>query len=95
MSKRYADSIEVESSGGAPRAFRWRGAHYRVRMVSRRWREAGGWWEVPDGTDKPWAGARAREVVRVTAARSGGADGMYELARDMRTGAWSMLRVWD
>lgn len=88
MSKRYAERIEVDAPHGAPEAFIWRGVRYPIRRVVGRWRETGGWWES-DG-ETPWAAGRTLEILRVDARR-----GIYEIARDLRTGTWSIARVWD
>lgn len=103
MSKRYLDTIEIEASSGTIEAFLWRGKRYIVRRVLARWRETGGWWRGSE-TDRPWAGGHAHEIVRVDAVALGpldprgtarGARGVYEIARDLRSGAWSMRRVLD
>lgn len=94
MTKRYGDPIEVEAPEGSVEAFRWRGKRYGVRQVLCRWREAGGWWNSP-GAEQPWRAGEAREILRVDAMTSGGARGVYEIARDLRTGAWTLDRVWD
>lgn len=96
MSKRYAEPIEVEAPEGSVEAFWWRGKRYAVRQVLCRWREAGGWWDDPSDSH-PWAAGDAREVVRIDAVpmTNGLAPGTYEIARDLRTGSWSLFRVWD
>ena len=91
MSKRYAEVVEIETTGGALQAFWWRGKRYTVRRVLGRWREAGGWWTSTTGTDRPWTAGESRELVRVQT----GGGGTYELGRDLRSGAWMILRVWD
>lgn len=94
MSKRYQEPIDVEAPEGMLEAFWWRGKRYGVREVLCRWREAGGWWEQ---SDKPWSSGEAREIYRIAAvpATNGLAPGVYEIARDLRSGAWSLFRVWD
>ena len=96
MSKRYGESIDVEASDGAVEAFTWRGKRYRVSQVVCRWRESGGWWQSTDAT-KPWLGGEAREVVRLDASpvTNVGAPGIYEIARDLRAGTWTLSRVLD
>lgn len=94
MSKRYEEPIEVEAPVGPPEAFRWRGRRYRVRQVLCRWREAGGWWATCARSDKPWLAGDTREIVRLDATL-GSSAGAYEIARDLRTGAWALLRVLD
>src|SRR3954452_20127449 len=61
MAKRYDDEIrvDVESSGGIPAAFRWRGRRYEVVDVIGRWRIEGRGWE--DGGDREyWRGGGRR-----------------------------------
>ena len=89
MSKRYAEPIEVEAPDGSIEAFWWRGKRYPIRRVITRWRETGGWWEQPESTQR-WAAGRSLEFVRVDARR-----GVYELARDLRSGSWTLARVLD
>ena len=97
MSKRYAEPIDVEASDGSVEAFWWRGKRYHVRQVLCRWREAGGWWRASGEQDKPWTADDAREVLRLDAKpmTSGRAAGTYEIARDLRTGAWTLFRILD
>jgi len=90
MSKRYAEPIDVESSDGTIEAFRWRGKRYRVRAVLGRWRETGGWWRGEEG-DPPWAAGRSCEIFRIESVPPG----VFEVARDLRSGAWMLHRVWD
>ena len=46
-----ANPIEVESDGGAPIEFTFRGKRFRIHNVLTRWCEAGGWWNrISDGT---------------------------------------------
>lgn len=90
--KRYHESVEVDAPDGKLQAFTWRGHRYGVRQVLGRWRETGDWWA--SGSDSPWAGAQTSEVVRVDAA-GGGRGGTFELLHDLRTGAWSLHRVYD
>jgi uncharacterized protein DUF6504 len=97
MSKRYEEPIDVEAPNGSVETFWWRGKGYRVRHVLCRWREAGGWWASDDDADRPWLHGDAREIVRIDAIpiTSGRAPGTYEIARDLRSGAWTLFRVWD
>lgn len=96
MSKRYEEPIDVEAPEGSLEAFWWRGRQYRVRQVLCRWREAGGWWEeTSQNGDKPWASGDAREIVRLEAQNGTARSGTYELCRDLRTGVWTLFRVWD
>ncbi|MGZ4104481.1 MAG: DUF6504 family protein [Actinomycetota bacterium] len=94
MSKRYGEPIEVEASEGSVEAFWWRGKRYHVRQVQCRWREAGGWWRASGEQDKPWTADDAREIVRLDAANGRGL-GTYEIARDLRSGTWTLFRVLD
>src|SRR5438309_11586347 len=97
MSKRYGEPIEVEAPGGSIEAFSWRGKRYTVRQIHCRWREDGGWWEAGGEIAQPWTAGDAREIVRLDAAplTNGLRAGTYEIARDLRSGAWTLLRVWD
>jgi len=96
MSKRYSEPIEVEAPEGPIEAFWWRGKRYQIREVLGRWREDGSWWLAPDGAP-PWAAGSSLEVVRVDTAptTNGLAAGVYEIARDLRSGTWRLCRVWD
>jgi hypothetical protein len=93
MSKRYREPVDVESAEGSIEAFWWRGNRYVVRQILARWREAGGWWTAA-ATEKPWAAGDDREILRIHAVSTRGI-GTYELARDLRNGAWLLDRVWD
>jgi len=97
MSKRYGETIEVETSGSSVEAFWWRGRRYQVRRVLSRWRETGGWWRASGETEKPWLAGDAREIIRLDAVptTNGLAPGTYEIARDLRAGTWTLFRVWD
>lgn len=90
MSKRCGEQIEVEGSTGGLEAFWWRGKRYRVRRVLARWRETGGWW-LGEEARAPGMRGEALEYLRVDTLPGGA----YELARDLRTGAWTLARVWD
>ena len=95
MSKRYGEPIQVEAPEGTIEAFWWRGKRYVVRQVHARWRETGGWWQDTE-TAQPWAAGDAREIVRLDAGSSGrNGSGTYEIARDLRDGAWTLARVLD
>ena len=95
MTKRYGEAIEVEVPDGSVEAFWWRGKRYQVREVICRWRESGGWWLDADA--KPWSAGDEREIYRIDTAptTNGLAAGVYEIARDLRTGSWTLCRVWD
>jgi hypothetical protein len=97
MSKRYEEPIDVEAPDGAVEAFWWRGKRYAVRQVLCRWRESGGWWEGGGDTSQPWLAGDDREIWRVDAqpATNGLPPGTYELSRDLRSGKWTLFRVWD
>ena len=92
MSKRVGEPIDVEGSAPTIEAFWWRGTRYQVRRVIGRWRETGGWWTGTDG-QAPWAAGRACEILRVDAV--GRARGVFEVARDLRSGSWVLHRVLD
>jgi len=97
MSTRYEEPIDVEATDGSVDAFWWRGKRYQVRQVLCRWREAGGWWTSTEDADRPWLSGDAREIIRIDAVpiTSGRAPGTYEIARDLRNGAWTLFRVLD
>jgi len=97
MSKRYGEPIDVEAPEGMVEAFWWRGKRYGVRQILCRWREAGGWWEASGAEERPWLAGDAREIYRIDAvpATNGLAPGVYEIARDLRSGSWTLFRVWD
>ena len=97
MSKRYGEPIEVEAPDGPVEAFRWRGKRYLVRQVLCRWRETGGWWASPEEGTPPWAAGEALEILRIDTypTTNGLAAGVYEIARDLRDGRWTLFRVWD
>lgn len=97
MSKRYGEPIQVEAPEGSIEAFWWRGKRYAVRQIHGRWRETGGWWEAGGETHQPWTAGDAREIVRLDAVpmTNGLRPGTYEIARDLRSGAWTLFRVWD
>jgi len=97
VSKRYGEPIDVEAPEGAVEAFWWRGKRYQVRQVLCRWRETGGWWQTSGEQEQPWLSGDAREIVRLDAVpiTNGLAPGTYEIARDLRSGAWTLFRVLD
>ena len=92
MAKRYQEQVEVEAPDGQIEAFWWRGRRYGVKQILGRWRETGEWWAAEQAS--PWAGAETAEFVRIEAA-GGARGGTFELARNLRTGAWSLHRVYD
>ena len=85
-----ANPIEVESDGGAPIEFTFRGKRFRIHNVLTRWCEAGGWWNrISDGIYRPDDNARA--IWRVEAAPIGSVT-TFELERDDATGKW-LIRI--
>jgi hypothetical protein len=97
VSKRYAEDVVVEAPEGSLESFWWRGKRYIVRQVLCTWREAGGWWEASSEPAQPWARGDAREIWRIDAQpeTNGLPAGTYELSRDLRSGSWTLFRVWD
>ncbi len=97
LSKRYAEPVFVEAPDGMLEAFAWRGKRYLVRQILCRWREASDWWEPGSEAAKPWARGESREIWRIDAQpeTNGLPPGTYELSRDLRSGAWTLYRVWD
>jgi hypothetical protein len=108
MSRRYADTVEVRRSDGAPQQFLWRQRVYVVREVLGHWLEAGAWWHgdraralLGTGSDSKADAADAaegrheRELWRVEAAGGRGVGvGVYDLCRDGKSGRWT-LRALD
>lgn len=96
MTKRYGEPIDVEAPEGSIEAFWWRGRRYGIRQVLCRWRETGEWW-LDASQERPWVAGSEREILRVDAqpATNGLAPGVYEIARDMGTGRWTLFRVLD
>jgi len=93
VSRMYSEPIEVRDQDGRPLRFVWRGRLYTVRGVLEHWVVSREWWQRnnPD-TDVP----AEREFWRVEA--SPGKDvppAVYELRRDVETGDWLLVRVWD
>ena len=97
VSKRYAEDVTVEAPEGSLESFWWRGKRYIVRQVLCTWREAGGWWEPSSEPAQPWARGDSREIWRIDAQpeTNGLPAGTYELSRDLRSGSWTLFRVWD
>ena len=70
-------------SAGTPQEFLWRGAWYPVAAIANRWRVRVSWW-MRDG--ETW-----QEYVKLTTT-----DGLLcILARDLRDGAWRLVRLYD
>lgn len=44
MTRRYADSVDVQRRDDVPDRFLWRGRLYVIRGVLAHWVEAGAWW---------------------------------------------------
>ena len=92
MTRRCAESIDVERRAEIPARFRWRGRVYPVQAVLAHWVEAGGWWRLL-GAGAPLTD-REREFWRVEAG-SAGRRGVYDLCFDWSAGAWSIARIHD
>ncbi len=99
MTKRYRErleEVEVTSTpadgfeADAPRAFRWRGQHYRVLAVLGHWHEDEGGWRRGDGVPQR---IERTDLWRVEARNGVPTRGVYELVR--RGGQWHLDRVWD
>ena len=88
MAHRYGEPIEVAALTW-PQAFRWRGRSYEVVRVLRRWRERGAWWAGPRASDE------RLECWRVEARDGEAGPGVFDLARDLQSGAWRLERTWD
>lgn len=87
----YTDVVEVETKGGVPEAFEWRGRRYRVGAVLERWRESTPWWRLTD-----YAGPQDLERTLWRVEASPGrlpATGVFELAQWRER--WSLERLSD
>ncbi len=66
---------------GRPQSFNWQGQEHHIQQVCNRWRVHQGWWRHDE-----W-----QEYVKVTTA-----DGLLcVLARDLHTGQWLLVRLYD
>ena len=93
MSRMYGEPIKVTVQDGKPVRFFWRGRLHSVLVVLEHWVVSRDWWQrnSPD-TDMP----PEREFWRVEARPGGGVPAaVYELRRDVGTGDWLLVRVWD
>jgi hypothetical protein len=93
VSRMYGEPIKVTVQDGKPVRFVWRGRLHSVLGVLEHWVVSREWWQRnnPD-TDTP----PEREFWRVEA-RPGEdvPSAVYELRRDVGTGDWLLVRVWD
>ena len=78
------EPIQVETGPGeTPAAFVWRGMRHPVAAVANRWRVLASWWAPGD---EAW-----QEYVKLTTT-----DGLLcILTRDLRDGAWRLIRLYD
>jgi Family of unknown function (DUF6504) len=93
MSRMYAEPIEVWHQDGKPFRFIWRHQLFIVLCVLDHWVVSRDWWQhsSPDTVLPP-----EREFWRVEATRGTNVQvAVYELRRDVQTGDWLLLRVWD
>jgi len=97
MSRVYGEPVNVQArDDGRPARFVWRGRLYTVRAILEHWVINREWWQDPEasgpsGPSGPEAGQPELEFWRVEAAPGQGmAAGVYELRRDVATGAWTL-----
>jgi protein ImuB len=75
-------TIEVEAAEEAPRTITWNGVRYAVTAWAGPWRTSGAWWDT---------GAWARDEWDVAL----GDGTLCRVARDARTGMWTLDGVYD
>jgi len=94
MSRVYGEPVNVQArDDGRPARFVWRGRLYTVRAILEHWVINREWWQDPEasGPSGPEPGQPELEFWRVEAAPGQGmAAGVYELRRDVATGAWTL-----
>jgi hypothetical protein len=91
MGRVYGEFIEVQlGTGGQPAGFTWRGRRYTVRSVQEYWLVNRDWWRE----SSPVPARPELQYWRVEAAGEG-AEGTYELRRDLAAGTWTLRRVAD
>ncbi len=84
MSKLFREAIKLEveeDTQHKPIAFLYKRRREQVRETLKRWRIVQGWWKRPV----------MREYFQVRTASGT----VYELYRDLLTGAWRLQRVYD
>ena len=94
MSRVYGEPVNVQArDDGRPARFVWRGRLYTVRAILEHWVINREWWQDPGASGPSGAepGQPELEFWRVEAAPGQGmAAGVYELRRDVATGAWTL-----
>jgi len=86
MSKRYRDEIEMSiSPAKRPEAFVWRGRHYQIESVLKRWTVSGNWWRQQ----------AVESLHAVVAARYAGQVGQYELVYETGKRQWYLRCIYD
>ena len=94
MSMVYGEPVNVQArDDGRPARFVWRGRLYTVRAILEHWVINREWWQDPEasGPARAEPGQPELEFWRVEAAPGQGmAAGVYELRRDVATGAWTL-----
>ena len=93
VSRMYNEPIDAKDQDGRPLRFVWRGRLYTVLGVLEHWVVSSEWWQRnnPDTEVPP-----EREFWRVEATPGGDVPpALYELRRDIDTGRWLLIRVWD
>ncbi|HEY2575890.1 MAG TPA: DUF6504 family protein [Streptosporangiaceae bacterium] len=93
MSRMYGEPIEVRDEDGQPVRFVWRGRLYTVLGVLEQWVISREWWQRndPDAEVPP-----EREFWRVEASPGRDVPSVIcELRRDIESGDWLLVRIWD
>lgn len=89
----YSEPIYVKTQDDRPIRFVWRGRLYIVLGLLDHWVVSKEWWQQNDpDVDIP----PEREFWRIEASLGRGAPpAVYELRRDVETGTWLLIRIWD
>jgi hypothetical protein len=89
----YGEPIEVRDENGRPVRFVWRGRLYTVLGVLEQWVISREWWQRNDPTAEVPA---EREFWRVEASPGRDVPSVIcELRRDVESGDWLLVRIWD
>jgi hypothetical protein len=88
MNMVYGEPVNVQArDDGRPARFVWRGRLYTVRAITEHWVINREWWQDPAAEP----GQPELEFWRVEASPGPGmTSGLYELRREIATGAWTL-----
>jgi hypothetical protein len=102
MSSVYGERVDVQArSDGRPTGFVWRSRRYAVRAILEHWVIGREWWRDPEAASETASEAASEAVPgqpelefwRVEASPAPGMrPGVYELRREIDTGAWALRR---